>query len=192
MRPRERGTLLALVEIYQLQERPADALQRLEQLLAIDASDPVVLLSFAELVLDDSDPEQLRRVVELSVSIDNETPIHTALLLYRARALAGLKLPQAAIEVLTVALRRRKNRPDELLRQLRYGAGYRPRQASPPRTTDYSSRSHGFGLPIHSNRKGALMTNAELSVAIRRLPPHSSQAIKNMAAVFQKERIKWS
>lgn len=36
------------------------------------------------------------------------------------------------------------------------------------------------------------MTNAELRVAIRRLPPHSSQAIKNIAAVFQKERIQWS
>ncbi|MFN3961339.1 MAG: DUF4236 domain-containing protein, partial [Parvularculaceae bacterium] len=41
-------------------------------------------------------------------------------LLYRARALVSLGLPDAAIDVLTLALRRRKDRPDELLRQVRY------------------------------------------------------------------------
>lgn len=118
--PRERGTLLALVELYQLQGRPADALKYLHQLLDLDSSDPVVQLSFAELVLDDPDPGQLRQIAALSASMENETPIHTALLLYRARALSALGLPDAAVEVLTMALRRRKDRPDKLLRQIRY------------------------------------------------------------------------
>jgi tetratricopeptide (TPR) repeat protein len=56
----------------------------------------------------------------MSASVENETPVHTALLLYRARALVSLGLPDAAIDVLTLALRRRKDRPDELLRQVRY------------------------------------------------------------------------
>lgn len=120
VRPGERGTLLALVEVYQLQGRSADAVIRLDQLLDLDRSDAVVLLSFAELALDDPHPEQVRRIAELSASVENETPIHTALLLYRARALASLGLPDAAIDVLTSALRRRKDRPDELLRQVRY------------------------------------------------------------------------
>lgn len=120
VRPRERGTLLALVEVYQLQGRSGDALIRLDQLLDLDKSDPVVLLSFAELALDHPNPEQLRRIAELSASVENETPVHTALLLYRARALVSLGLPDAAIDVLTLALRRRKDRPDELLRQVRY------------------------------------------------------------------------
>jgi len=120
VRPRERGTLLALVEVYQLQGRSGDALIRLDQLLDLDKSDPVVLLSFAELALDHPKPEHLRRIAELSASVENETPVHTALLLYRARALVSLGLPGAAIDVLTLALRRRKDRPDELLRQVRY------------------------------------------------------------------------
>lgn len=120
VRPRERGTLLALVEVYQLQGRSGDALIRLDQLLDLDKSDPVVLLSFAELALDQPNPEHLRRIAELSASVENETPVHTALLLYRARALVSLGLPDAAIDVLTLALRRRKDRPDELLRQVRY------------------------------------------------------------------------
>lgn len=120
VRPRERGTLLALVEVYQLQGRSGDALIRLDQLLDLDKSDPVVLLSFAELALDHPKPEHLRRIAELSASVENETPVHTALLLYRARALVSLGLPDAAIDVLTLALRRRKDRPDELLRQVRY------------------------------------------------------------------------
>ncbi len=42
------------------------------------------------------------------------------LLLYKARALRGLGLPDAARETLTIALRRKKDRSDELLRALRY------------------------------------------------------------------------
>lgn len=70
VRPRERGTLLALVEVYQLQGRSGDALIRLDQLLDLDKSDPVVLLSFAELALDQPNPEHLRRIAELSASVE--------------------------------------------------------------------------------------------------------------------------
>ena len=67
-----------------------------------------------------SDCAQLERVVALTSGIANESPVDTALLLYRGRALARLGLADAAIGVLTLALRRRKDRADTLLRQLRY------------------------------------------------------------------------
>ena len=119
--PRERGTRLALVEIAQLQDRHDDALAHIERLLEIDSSDPVVLLSFAELALDTPwDHALLDRVVRATTHVENETPVDTAILLYRGRALAALALPDAAIDVLTLANRRRKDRPDALLHQIRY------------------------------------------------------------------------
>jgi tetratricopeptide (TPR) repeat protein len=119
--PRERGTRLALVEIAQLQGRHDDALTHIERLLEIDATDPVVLLSFAELALDTPDVRALMdRVVRATADVVNETPVDTAILLYRGRALAALGMPDAAIDVFTLANRRRKDRPDGLIHQIRY------------------------------------------------------------------------
>lgn len=119
--PRERGTRLALVEIAQLQGRHSDAMAHVERLLQIDPSDPVVLLSFAELALDTPEDRALMdRVVRATVDLENETPVDTAILLYRGRALAALGLPDAAIDVFTLANRRRKDRPEALLHQIRY------------------------------------------------------------------------
>ena len=119
--PRERGTRLALVEIAQLQDCYADAMAHIERLLQIDATDPVVLLSFAELALDTPEDRALMdSVVRATVHVENETPIDTAILLYRGRALAALGMPDAAIDVFTLANRRRKERPEGLLHQIRY------------------------------------------------------------------------
>jgi tetratricopeptide (TPR) repeat protein len=119
--PRERGTRLALVEIAQLQGRHADAMANVERLLQIDATDPVVVLSFAELALDTPDDRALMdRVVRATVHVENETPVDTAILLYRGRALSALGMPDAAIDVFTLANRRRKDRPEGLLHQIRY------------------------------------------------------------------------
>ncbi len=52
--------------------------------------------------------------------IENETLVHTALLLYKAVALHELGLLDAARETLTAALRRKKGRSEELFRVLRY------------------------------------------------------------------------
>lgn len=68
----------------------------------------------------EDDDAAAQRVVSLTAAVDNETPVHTALLLYKGRALAGLGLKDAAVETFTAALRRRKDRSEDLLRQIRY------------------------------------------------------------------------
>ena len=89
--------------------------------MEIDPTDPVVLLSFTELALDTPDDRALMdRVVRDTADVENETPVDTAILLYRGRALAALGLPDAAIDVFTLANRRRKDRPEGLLLQVRY------------------------------------------------------------------------
>jgi len=119
--PRERGTRLALVEIAQIEGRLDEAKGHIERLMEIDATDPVVLLSFAELALDTPDDRVLMdKVVRASTHVENETPLDTAILLYRGKALGALGLPNAAIDVFTLANRRRKDRSEALLYQIRY------------------------------------------------------------------------
>jgi len=120
--PDLRGVLLGLVEVYQRQERWEDAIVCLERLKRCEPDDVVVKLSLAELLLDarPGDKNVCRKIVRLAEGIENETPVHTALLLYKARALRGLGLLDAARETLTGALRRRKGRSEELRQALRY------------------------------------------------------------------------
>lgn len=120
--PNLRGVLLALVESYQQTAQADAAMACLERLLALEPNDPVIRVSLAELLMESQPltPQQARRVVELTGPPDNATPVHTALLLYKARALRHLGLLEAAREVLNLALRRKQDRPEPLLRALRY------------------------------------------------------------------------
>jgi len=120
--PDLRGVLLGLVEVYQRQERWEDAIACLERLQRLEPDDVVVRLSLVELLLDARPGEKnvYLKIVRLAEGIKNEMPVHTALLLSKARALHGLGLLAAARETLTGALRRKKGRSEELLRALRY------------------------------------------------------------------------
>lgn len=71
----------------------------------------------------ETNKNQLKAIVNLTQDIENESALHTALLLYRARAMRILGLPDAAGEVLTKAMLRKKNRSTELLLALRYERG---------------------------------------------------------------------
>jgi tetratricopeptide (TPR) repeat protein len=123
--PSLRGVLLALAEAYQTRGKQADAVACLERLQQIAPDDLVVKLSLAELLAEGGSDDQatLQRVVQLTEGVENESVIHTALLLCKAQALRGLGLLDAAQDVLTSTLRRQKDRPDELLRALRYERG---------------------------------------------------------------------
>lgn len=123
--PNLRSVLLALTEVYQAQDRWQEAMDALQRLRRLDPDDVVVKLSLAELLLDakPGDKRILKKVVEIAGAVENETPVHAALMLYKARALRALGLADAARETLTPAIRRTKGRGKELLCSLRYERG---------------------------------------------------------------------
>ncbi|MBW2031921.1 MAG: tetratricopeptide repeat protein [Deltaproteobacteria bacterium] len=120
--PDVRGILLGLVEIYQRQKKWKEALKCLERLRKLEPDDMVVRLSFIELLMElqPNDPSVFRRVVHMTEGVENDSEIHAALLLYKAKAARKLGFNEAARDVLTKALRRKKDRSDDLLRALRY------------------------------------------------------------------------
>lgn len=120
--PNVRGALLGLVEAYQRQKQWSDALACLQRLLKLEPQDVVVRLSIVELLMDiqPANEKTCQQVARLGEGFQNESAVHAALLLYRAKALHRLGLLDAARSVLTVALRRKKDRPPDLLHALRY------------------------------------------------------------------------
>jgi len=118
-----RGVLLALAEAYQAQDKRSEAVTCLERLRQLEPGDVVVSLSLAELLMDDAETptkESCQRVVQLIEGVENDAEVHTALLLYKAKALRLLGLLDAAQEVLNGALKRKRDRSEDLLRALRY------------------------------------------------------------------------
>ncbi len=117
-----RGVLLGLVEVWQRRERYQEAADVLLELRKQLPSDIVIKLSLAELLLttEPENKEHAQYVVKMTARLENECEIHAALLLYKARALRVLGLHTAARDALTAGLRRRKDRPEELLKALAY------------------------------------------------------------------------
>lgn len=116
-----RGVLLALAEVYQHQRRWKEAASVLEQLDRRDPEDVVVRLSLAELAVEEAgDKRSCQTAVKLAEGVENESELHAALLMYKGMALHRLGLLAAATDTLTAALRRKKDRSDELLRAVRY------------------------------------------------------------------------
>ena len=93
----------------------------LKQLYRRDPSDVVVRLSLAELAVEEAgDKQSCTWIIRQTEGLENESEIHAALLLFKAKALRLLGLLSAARDTLTATLRRKKGRPDELLRAMRY------------------------------------------------------------------------
>lgn len=116
-----RGVLLALAEAHQKQDRWREAFQDLKALYQRDRDDVVVRLSLAEILVEEVGGKRAcDQVVRLAEGVQNDSEIHAALMMYRAKALRILGLHTAARNALTAALRRTKGRPPELLRQIRY------------------------------------------------------------------------
>ncbi len=120
--PDIRGVLLTLAEVYQRQEKRAEAIRCLERLRELEPADVLVKLSLAELLMENGAPAKdiCQTVVQLAEKVENDTAIHTALLLYKAKALHILGLLDVAREILTDALKQKKGRSTDLLRALRY------------------------------------------------------------------------
>jgi tetratricopeptide (TPR) repeat protein len=120
VQPDRRGALLGLAEARQHGGDLDGAIAALDELAGLEPEDPALALSRAELLLERGAPGDLERVVELAAGVENETTVHAALLLYGGRALRRLGLTTGARDALTKALRRRKDRPPELLRDARH------------------------------------------------------------------------
>jgi len=120
--PCRRGALLGLAEVYQRQGKLTEAVDCLKRMRRESPDDVLVNLSMAELI-QDAMPDNKRlakQIVALAGDVANESSIHAALMLYKARALRTLGLSTAARDVLTAALRKKHGRTDDLLRALRY------------------------------------------------------------------------
>ena len=122
LHPDLRGAGLAYVEVLQRLKKWAEAIACLKRLWEADAKDPVVTLSLVELYMDarTEDKETNRQILNLTEAFTNESPLHAALLLYRARAMRTLGLPDAARETLSAALKKTKGCRPDLLHALRY------------------------------------------------------------------------
>jgi len=116
------GVRVALAEAYQHKGMNDEALAVLRELHARLPDDVVVTASLAELLYDTgpTDKAKLEEVLQLTDGIQNASEVHAVLLLYRARALHGLGLFDAASQILTKALAIKKDRGADLLRALRY------------------------------------------------------------------------
>lgn len=116
------GVRLALAELYQGQGRHADAELLLRALREDVPEDVVVQAALVELLLDRDPvpPAVADEVVRITTPLENDSAIHAYLLRDKGRALMALGMPAAAVETLTRAYRRKKDRPAALLRQIRY------------------------------------------------------------------------
>ncbi len=117
-----RGVLLGLVEVWQRQGRYQEAVDALLELRKSWPGDVVIKLSLAELLVttDPDDKEHAKYVVKMTGRLENKCEIHAALLLYKARALRVLGMHTAVRDALTAGFRRKKDRPEELLKALAY------------------------------------------------------------------------
>jgi tetratricopeptide (TPR) repeat protein len=115
------GLLLGLTEAYQMMGRVRDAANCVYRLHKQEPQDLVVKLSLAELMWEAGASEtQCCEIVRLGEGIRNESAIHGALLLYKAKALRHQGMNDAALEVVTDAFAITDDRPKDLLRAMRY------------------------------------------------------------------------
>ena len=120
--PNERGIYLGLVEVYQHTGKLSEAITCLKWLWVHNSADLVVKTSLVELYMETraDDKATCDEVVQLTMGIDNESALHAALLLYRAKALRHLGLNDAARELLTKTIAGSKGYMPELRQALRY------------------------------------------------------------------------
>lgn len=121
--PTRRDCLLALAVAHERMEHNEKAIHYLQEIRDdYDADDLLVRLLMAEL-LDETYPDNQRvqhEIVTLAEGVQNDSPMHAALMYYRGRALRRLDVMEGARDTLTKALRKEKGYPSDLLVALRY------------------------------------------------------------------------
>lgn len=107
---------LLLVELYQAQRRIQEAIALLEDIEAL-AGEPVLTLSLCELY---ATQDMWAEIIERAKDVAPEDDITLETLIYYARAMQEQGLHEAAVTVLTKALRSKRNRSPVLLNEAQY------------------------------------------------------------------------
>ncbi|MHB8132542.1 MAG: DUF4236 domain-containing protein [Mobilitalea sp.] len=120
-----RGLGLSMLEALQNQKKHNETFELAEELSRVYPTDNVIRLIAINFIAQSvsSTKQELNYAIELSNGIKNEEPIDTNVLYLRGYVLYRLNLVNAAINQLTVALRKTKNRSEELLIDIRFLRG---------------------------------------------------------------------
>lgn len=120
-----RGLGLCLVEVLQGQNKYSQAVDIINEVWDSNVQDKVICLSLIELVAMSANAslQELKDVVEMTSDVENDEPIDTNILYLRAYALYRLNLVDAAISQLTAINRKTKDRPEELMLDIKYLRG---------------------------------------------------------------------
>jgi len=107
---------LLLVELYQAQRRVREAIALLEEVEEL-AHEPVVTLSLCELY---ASRELWDSIIERAQGIEPEDDVTLEITIYYGLAMLEKGLSEAAASVFSKAVRRKKDRSPELLREAAY------------------------------------------------------------------------
>jgi len=155
----KKGLFLALAESYQHQKMESSALSLLRKLNDEIPEDKIVILSLMEIsaVSNISTTGELTDLLIKTKFMENNEPVDTNILYYRAYISYKLGLRDPAIEQLTKLLQKRKGIPIDLLLDIRYLRGriyeelgnlkkskadYQVVYANDPNYKDVSTRLH--------------------------------------------------
>lgn len=120
--PDSTGVLLGLTEAYQRLKQWDKALACLQHIIDAHPEEVVVLVSFAELLLESApqEPSTYERILQVSEHVENKSQHHAALMLYRAKAQRHLHQNTEAVATLSKALEEETHRPKRLQCALLY------------------------------------------------------------------------
>ena len=118
----KKSVILGLIEAYQAVDDIYNASKHLQELHSMYPEDPTITLSLVELLYLDypRNTENMKNILDFVGNPENDSEIHAALMYYQALALIELKMFVIAKDVLTKALRKRKDRSKDLLIAIRY------------------------------------------------------------------------
>lgn len=119
------GIELALVEALQAQGEIAGALAVVRRLLVSHPTDPVIRISWADLLLDDDyadtvTTEELEQAASMPEPGDSRSLVNSVMVRLKAEALLRLGLHTPSLRMLTGLLRRRNGMTDDLKKDIRY------------------------------------------------------------------------
>ena len=118
----KKSAILGLIEAYQAIDDIYNASKHLQDLHNMYPEDPTITLSLVELIYLDypRNTENMKNILDFVGNPENDSEIHAALMYYQALAYIELKMFVIAKDVLTKALRKRKDRSKDLLIAIRY------------------------------------------------------------------------